>query len=191
MAAPITARTSETLRTISTRRPPSCVSVRRRAPDRRLCCSPMWAPTRGSRNQAKAVTQVTVTMSGATVATWSYDATTKQWDRSTNGHPQTVAVGTALSSGPPVAFTNIIVEMVPYQDAGYIDPAGNPVPDANTVGSGQALILSDGDLAVASWSKPSPSAITTYQASVGSPVRLLRGTTWVMLAPEGAATTSS
>jgi hypothetical protein len=139
----------------------------------------------------EAVSQVTVTMSGATVATWSYDAATRQWDRSTNGHPQTVAVGTALSPGPPVAFTNIIVEMVPYQNTGYIDPDGNPVPDANTVGSGQALILSDGESADATWSKSSPSAITTYQASDGSPIRLLPGTTWVMLAPQGAAITSS
>ena len=138
----------------------------------------------------KAVAQVTVTMSGASVATWSYDTATRQWDRSTNGHPQTVAVGTALSSGPAVAFTNIIVEMVPYQDTGYIDPAGNPVPDADTVGSGQAVILSDGELVDATWSKPAPSAITTYQASDGSPVRLLRGTTWIMLAPEGAAIAS-
>jgi hypothetical protein len=139
----------------------------------------------------KAVSQVTVTMSGATVAAWSYDAATRQWDRSTNGHPQTVAVGTALSPGPPVAFTNIIVEIVPYQNTGYIDPAGNPVPDANTVGSGQALILSGGESAEATWSKPSASAITAYQASDGSPVRLLPGTTWVMLAPQGAAVTSS
>jgi hypothetical protein len=130
-------------------------------------------------------------MSGATVATWSYDAATRQWDRSTNGHPQTVAVGTALSPGPPVAVTNIIVEMVRYQNTGYIDPAGNPVPDANTVGSGQALILSDGESADATWSTPSPSAITSYQASDGSPVRLLPGTTWVMLAPQGAPITSS
>jgi hypothetical protein len=139
----------------------------------------------------KAVSEVTVTMSGATVATWSYDATTKQWDRSTNGHPQTVALGTALSPGPPVAFTNIIVETVPYQDTGYIDPAGNPVPDANTVGSGQALILSDGESVEATWSKPAPSAITTFHASDGSPIYLLRGTTWVMLAPQGASITSS
>jgi hypothetical protein len=138
----------------------------------------------------KAVSQVTVTMSGATVATWSYDATARQWDRSTNGHPQTVAVGTALSPGPPVAFSNIIVEMVSYQDTGYIDPAGNPVPDANTVGSGQAVILSDGESADATWSKPTPSAITTYQGSDGSPVRLLPGTTWVMLAPQEASITS-
>jgi hypothetical protein len=99
-------------------------------------------------------------------------------------------VGTALSPGPPVAFTNIIIEMVPYQNTGYIDPAGNPVPDANTVGSGQAVILSDGELADATWSKPTPSATTMYQASDGSPIRLLRGTTWVMLAPEEAPITS-
>jgi hypothetical protein len=139
----------------------------------------------------KSASHVTVTMSGATVATWSYDAATGQWDRSTNGVPQTVAEGTALSPGPAVAFTNIIVEMVPYQNTGYIDPAGNPVPDANIVGSGQAVILSDGELADATWSKPTPSAVTTYQASDGSPVRLLRGTTWVMLAPEGAPIASS
>jgi len=138
----------------------------------------------------RAVSRVAVTMSGATVATWSYDAATRQWDRSTNGQPQTVAVGPALSPGPPVAFTNIIVEMVPYQNTGYIDPAGNPVPDANTVGSGQAVILSDGESADATWSKPSPSAITTYQATDGSPVRLRPGTTWVMLAPQGAPITS-
>jgi hypothetical protein len=139
----------------------------------------------------KAVSQATVTMSGATVATWSYDAATKQWNRSTNGVPQSVTVGTTLSPGPAVAFTNIIVEMVPYQNTGYTDPAGNPVPDANIVGSGHAVILSDGELTDATWSKPTPSAITTYQASDGSPIRLLRGTTWVMLAPEGTPIASS
>ena len=139
----------------------------------------------------EAAAHVTVTMSGATVATWSYDAATRQWDRSTNSVPQTVAVGTALSPGPPVAFTNIIVEMVPYQNTGFIDPAGNPVPYANTVGSGPAVILSDGELADATWSKATPSAITTYQASDGSPIRLVRGTTWVMLAPNGSPIASS
>ena len=139
----------------------------------------------------KAVAQVTVTMSGSTIATWSYDAANGQWDRSTNGVPQVVAVGTSLSPGQPVAFTNIVVEMVPYQDTGYIEPAGNPVPDANTVGSGQAVILSGGELVNVTWSKASPSAITSYQASDGSPIKLLPGTTWVMLAPEGAPIASS
>ena len=139
----------------------------------------------------KPITEATVKMSGATVGTWTYNAATTQWDRSTNGVAQTVALGTALSLGPPLAFTNIIVEMVPYQNTAYTDPAGNPVPDANVVGSGPAVILSDGQFASATWSKTSGSAVTTYHASDGSPVHLLPGTTWVMLAPEGAAISSS
>jgi hypothetical protein len=84
----------------------------------------------------------------------------------------------------------VIVETVPYQNTGYLDPAGNPVPDADIVGSGPAVVLSGGKLVHATWSKPSPSSITTYQASDGSPVRLLPGQTWVMLAPAGTAITS-
>jgi hypothetical protein len=132
-----------------------------------------------------------VPMSGATVATWSYDATIRLWDRSTNGVPQAAAVGTSLRPGPPVAFTNVIVETVPYVNTGFVDPAGNPVPDADTVGTGTAIVLSTGDLVHATWSKPTASSITTYQASDGSPIRLLPGTTWVMLAPTKAAITSS
>jgi hypothetical protein len=138
----------------------------------------------------KAASQVRVTMSGSTVATWTYNATDEQWDRSTDGVPQTVAEGTSLSAGPPVAFTNVIVEMVPYHDTGFTDPAGNPVPDANIVGTGPAVVLSRGELVQATWSKPTASSITTYQASDGSPILLTPGTTWVMLAPPGAPITS-
>ena len=138
----------------------------------------------------ESVSKVTVTMSPTVVVTWSSDPSTTQWLRSTNGAPQHVAQGASLAPGGPIAFTNVIVEMVPYQNTGYLDPAGNPVPDANIVGSGPAVVLSGGKLVHATWSKPSPSSITTYQASDGSRIRLLRGQTWVMLAPTGAAITS-
>jgi len=130
-------------------------------------------------------------MSGATVATWNYDSTTTQWVRTTNGVLQTVAEGASLSPGPPIAFTNVIVEMVPYENTGYTDPDGNPVPDADVVGSGPAVVLSDGEFVHATWSKPTASSVTTYEASDGSRIRLLPGTTWVMLAPTGAPIASS
>jgi hypothetical protein len=137
------------------------------------------------------VTQVTVPMSAATVATWNYDSTSAQWVRTTNGVLQTVADGTSLSPGPPIAFTNVIVEMVPYENTGYIDPDGNPVPDADVVGTGPAVVLSDGELVHATWTKATASSITTYEASDGSRIDLLPGTTWVMLAPTGTSITSS
>src|ERR1700728_1498994 len=99
------------------------------------------APQRFSEPGEEAASQVTVTMSAATVATWAYDATTTQWVRSTNGELQTVAEGTSLTRGPSIAFTNVIVEMVPYTNTGFTDPDGNPVPDANVVGSGPAVVL--------------------------------------------------
>jgi hypothetical protein len=136
---------------------------------------------------ATRVSKVTVEMSSAATVTWSYNPSSVQWLRSMNGVAQDVAEGTSLAPGPPIAFTNVIVQMVPYQNTGYVDPAGNPVPDANVVGSGPAVILSGGKLVHATWSKPSPSSITTYRASDGSPIRLLRGQTWVMLAPSGAS----
>jgi len=138
---------------------------------------------------AQSVSKVTVAMSPTAVVTWTYDPSTTQWLRSTNGVPQRVAQGASLTPGGSIAFTNLIVETVPYQNTGYLDPAGNPVPDADIVGSGPAVVLSGGKLVHATWSKPSPSSITTYQASDGSPVRLLPGQTWVMLAPAGTAIT--
>jgi Protein of unknown function (DUF3048) N-terminal domain/Protein of unknown function (DUF3048) C-terminal domain len=140
---------------------------------------------------ATRVSTVTVDMSSATIVTWSYDSSTGQWLRSMNGAAQDVAEGTSLTPGPPIAFTNVIVQMVPYQNTGYVDPAGNPVPDATVVGSGPALVLSGGKLVHATWSKPTPSSITTYETPSGSRIRLLRGQTWVMLAPSGAAVTTT
>lgn len=140
---------------------------------------------------ATKVSKVTVDMSPTAVVAWSYDPSTGQWLRSMNGVAQDVAQGPSLTTGPPIAFTSVIVQMVPYQNTGYVDPAGNPVPDANVVGSGPAVIFSGGKLVHATWSRQSPSSITTYQATNGSTIRLLRGQTWVMLAPSGAAITSS
>lgn len=142
----------------------------------------------GERN----VSKVTVAMSPSAIVTWTYSSPSEQWLRSVDGSNQEVAEGTSLTPGPPIAFTNVIVQMVPYQNTGYIDPAGNPVPDANVVGTGPAVILSGGKLVDATWSKPTPSSVTTYLASDGSRIiRLLPGQTWVMLAPTGAALTSS
>lgn len=133
--------------------------------------------------------KVSVVMSPTVDVTWSYDASSGQWVRSTEGVVQDVAEGASLTPGPPIAFTNVIVQMVPYQNTGYVDPAGNPVPDADVVGSGPAVVLDAGKLVHATWSKPTPSSITTYEVD-GAPIRFLPGQTWVMLAPVGAAITT-
>ena len=56
------------------------------------------------------------------------------------------------------------------------------MPLAQLVGSGDALILSDGKAVRATWTKAGDDAVTTYTASDGTPVKLKPGRTWVELA---------
>ncbi|PZS18558.1 MAG: hypothetical protein DLM54_08215 [Acidimicrobiales bacterium] len=133
---------------------------------------------------AAAISQLRVPMSTATVATWSWDPAGGLWRRATNGALQTVTGGT------PVAFTNVIVETVPYHATGFIDPSGAPVPDADVVGTGSAVVLSGGRMARATWTRTAPGAVTSYTDASGTPMALTPGRTWVMLAPIGTATSS-
>ena len=54
------------------------------------------------------------------------------------------------------------------------------------VGSGDAVILSQGKQVRVRWSKTAPGAPTTYALPDGTPVRLPPGRTWVALPPPGS-----
>lgn len=130
---------------------------------------------------AAPISQLRVPVSTATVANWSWDPAGGLWHRTTNGAPQT------LTGGAPIAFTNVIIELVPYHNTGFIDPSGAPVPDADVVGTGPAVVLSAGRMAKATWTKTAPEAVTSYTDASGTPIALTPGRSWVMLAPTGTA----
>ncbi len=99
------------------------------------------------------------------------------WLRSINGRPHLV------EGGEQLAPTNVIVQSVSWGNSpGDSDTLGAPVPLAQLVGSGNALVLSDGKSVRATWSKSGDDAVTTYTASDGTPVKLQPGRTWVELA---------
>ncbi|MGH9305738.1 MAG: DUF3048 domain-containing protein [Acidimicrobiales bacterium] len=125
-----------------------------------------------------------VSMSPSVTSEWDWDPATARWLRSINGAPQ------VATDGVRIAFANVIIEMVPYHNTGFVDPAGNPVPDASVVGNGPAVVLSGGSMLSGSWSKASPAAVTTFADSAGTPVLLTPGTTWIELAPSGSPTAS-
>jgi len=67
-------------------------------------------------------------------------------------------------------------------DAGYLDPAGNPVPETKLEGSGEAELFSQGRHVRARWSKKdvdSPIVLTKG----GQPLTVPAGHTWVELVP--------
>ena len=50
----------------------------------------------------------------------------------------------------------VLVLRVQVGDAGYLDPAGNPVPETKFTGKGQAMLFHDGRLVRGTWTKYEP-----------------------------------
>ncbi|MDQ1444768.1 MAG: hypothetical protein QOI20_1232, partial [Acidimicrobiaceae bacterium] len=131
------------------------------------------------------VKHATVAMGALTKADWDWDPGLSLWKRTTNGIPH------VMEDGPQLAFANVVVQYVRYSNTTSRDPAGFPVPTADVVGTGDALILAGGTLVRGKWDKGAVSAVTKYTDATGVPVLLKPGPTWVMLAPVGASTATS
>jgi hypothetical protein len=131
---------------------------------------------------ASAAANATVTWGPGTVSRWDWDAAASTWKRSINGVPH------KIEGGAQLAFTNVILQTVPYRPTAYRDRANSGVDEAVTVGSGTAILLTQGGQQVPlHWTKPSLKGLTVFTTADGRTLRLPSGTTWVALVPTGTA----
>jgi hypothetical protein len=82
----------------------------------------------------------------------------------------------------PFPADTILVLRVQVGDAGYTDPAGNPVPETKLEGTGPALLFHGGRLVRGTWSKAdltSPIELSTKAGELTVPA----GRTWIELVP--------
>ena len=82
----------------------------------------------------------------------------------------------------PFPADTILVLRVEVGDAGYTDPAGNPVPETMLEGTGPAMLFHDGRLVRGTWSKAdldSPIELSTKAGELVVPA----GHTWIELIP--------
>ena len=112
---------------------------------------------------------------------WSYDRQDDVYLRSHGTTPHT------LENGDQVAATNVVVMLVKRISTGRTDPAGNPVPNYDIVGSGKAFVLRDGRAISGRWERGSPGDITTFVDRDGEEITLAPGRTWVTLFPADAS----
>ena len=127
---------------------------------------------------ATPATNLTATV-GTTAVAFTYDTGSKTYRR------------TGLAEGSAtVAPTNVIVQFTRYDETDETDLTNATVEKAVTVGSGDALVLSDGMAVRGKWSRSSATAFTTYTDGSGEPIRLAPGRTWVELARNGAPATA-
>lgn len=89
------------------------------------------------------------------------------------------------------AFTpdTVLVLRVTTRDAGYLDPAGNPVPETVLEGSGDALLLIEGQAVEARWSKAGAGSPVELTDADGARLPVPPGKTWIELVPEGGEVT--
>ncbi|MFI9535964.1 DUF3048 domain-containing protein [Nocardia fusca] len=79
--------------------------------------------------------------------------------------------------------STVVVQSVQVRDSAVSDIAGSVSPLAQTVGSGRALVLRDGQAFPAVWSRPSPQAGTTYTTPTGTAIPFAPGQVWTVLIP--------
>jgi hypothetical protein len=95
-------------------------------------------------------------------------------------HPRPESA-TLDADGVQVAPANVIVQMIDYG----VSPSDSRSPKALTVGEGEALIFTDGQVIPARWVRPTREVPTQYLDFYGQPIPLTPGRTWVELAQKG------
>ena len=80
----------------------------------------------------------------------------------------------------------VLVLRVRQGDAGYLDPAGNPVPETLYTGKGAALLFHKGQLVRGTWSKSSNQTPVQLSTAAGE-LKVPAGHVWIELVPNNKA----
>ncbi|HEU5035630.1 MAG TPA: DUF3048 domain-containing protein [Nocardioides sp.] len=104
---------------------------------------------------------------------------TTNWTYNGKGY---VNQNTYAQQGDTFPADTVLVLRVQVGDAGYLDPAGNPVPETKLTGKGEAMIFHHGRLVRGTWEKSdlsSPLSLSTKAGELTVPA----GHTWIELVP--------
>lgn len=122
----------------------------------------------------KPVQQVVMNWPSATYsAQWSEKES--RWHLSHNGKLNLAESGIVL--GP----TTLVIQMVKISPSEYGDKFGGITPLSETVGTGKAYVLRNGEVFSATWSRPFPDSGTTFSLADGSTMNFAAGQIWVAL----------
>ena len=108
-----------------------------------------------------------------------WDGTNNAWVIALDNEPASDAV-----TNQPMFAKNIIVQYVEQlADSGFQDKSGNKTPLIQSVGSGEAILMRDGQRFEATWSRPMATSPTSYTVGATSYV-FAPGQTWVLFVPK-------
>jgi len=139
-----------------------------------------WTPSGAAPVAAtgKTASAATVRFSNSTSTTWKLDG--EKWVR-TNGH---------ASPNKDFEANTMIVLFAKVGDAGYTDPAGNPVPETVFEGKGEAMVFHGNQVDTVTWLKPSLDEALTFEAKDGTPYTIDPGKAFIELVPKDGGSVS-
>ena len=118
------------------------------------------------------VTTINAVFSGGHTTEWKYE----------NGTYHNL--NSNAPAGDQFPADTVLVLRVREGNAGYLDPAGNPVPKTLLTGKGNALLFHGGRMVYASWKKGNaPGSRITLTTKKGQRLKVPAGHTWVELVP--------
>lgn len=115
-------------------------------------------------------TKIAAGFGGGHTTNWTYDG---------KGY---VNANTYAADGDHFPADTVLVLRVRVGDAGYPDPAGNPVPETKLEGKGQALVFHGGRLVRGTWSKSGLDKAIQLSTKAGE-LKVPAGRTWIELVP--------
>ena len=121
---------------------------------------------------AQPATTMNVSFSRGSTTSWRYDPQTKKYVN-TNSH---------AAADDRFKPDSVLVLRVREGDAGYRDPAGNPVPEALFFGKGQLMLFHNGQLVRGTWAKSGRDGQLSLSTAAG-PLKVPAGHVWVELLP--------
>lgn len=118
-------------------------------------------------------------------AKWPASRVGAEWDAVNNGWVIALDSAPALdaNTNAPIFANNVVIQYVNQGDSIYKDSGGNFTPLIETVGSGTAVVLRDGQRFEVNWSRPTATAGTSYSLA-GAPFAFAPGQTWVLYVPK-------
>jgi hypothetical protein len=128
-----------------------------------------WGKDSDFSGVAKA-TQISATFSRSSTTSWTFKG------------GKYVNTNSNAAQGDRFNPDNVLVLRVREGDAGYLDPAGNTVPETLYFGKGPALLFHNGQLVRGTWSKKSRKHPVTLSTAAG-PLKVPAGHTWIELVP--------
>ncbi|MGH3453298.1 MAG: DUF3048 domain-containing protein [Nocardioidaceae bacterium] len=121
----------------------------------------------------KPANTVDVEFSAGHTTTWSFEKGTG-WVREDD----------LAAQGDDLVPDTVLALEVKVGDAGYLDPAGNPVPESEFFGMGSGVVFHDGKALPCEWSKNGPDGSLELTTKGGQPVTVPAGHTWIELVPK-------